>query len=44
MGDKDSVAMYLQPLMDKTGSDCKASSAKALIDVMQSLINCGVFG
>ena len=44
MGDKDSVAMYLQPLMDKTGSDCKASSAKALIDVMQSLLKCGVIG
>lgn len=40
----DDIEKYLQPLMDQTGSTCKESSTKALLDVLQSLINCGVFG
>ena len=44
MGDEDSIDMYLKPLMDQTGSTCRASSTKAFIDVLQSLLNCGVLG
>lgn len=39
----DDIDKYLKPLMDCTGSTCRESSAKALLDVLQSLINCGVF-
>jgi len=31
-------------MMDCSGSTCRESSAKALLDVLQSLVNCGVFG
>ena len=44
MSDEDSIKMYLEPLMDKTESTCRASSSKALIDVLQSLLKCGVIG
>lgn len=40
----EDIDKYLKPLMDCTGSTCMESSTKALLDVLQSLINCGVFG
>ena len=40
----DDIDKYLKPLMDCTGSTCRESSTKALLDVLQSLVNCGVFG
>ena len=40
----DDIDKYLKPLMDCTGSTCRESSTKALLDVVQSLINCGVLG
>jgi len=40
----DDIEKFLKPMMDCTGSTCKESSTKALLDVLQSLINCGVFG
>ena len=39
----DDIDKYLKPLMDCTGSSCRQSSARALMDVLQSLVNCGVF-
>ena len=42
MGCPDDIDKFLQPLMDCTGSSCRESSTKALLDVLQSLINCGV--
>jgi hypothetical protein len=44
MGDEDSIDIYLKPLMDQAGSTCKASSTRAFIDVLQSLLDCGVLG
>ena len=44
MGSPDDIDKYLKPLMDTTGSTCRESSTRALLDVLQSLINCGVFG
>ena len=44
MGCPDDIDKYLKPLMDCTGSTCRESSTRALLDVLQSLINCGVFG
>jgi|TARA_B100001094_G_scaffold332800_1_gene406575 hypothetical protein len=44
MGTPDDIDKFLKPLMDYTGSTCRESSTKALLDVLQSLINCGVFG
>lgn len=44
MQSPDDIDKYLKPLMDCTGSTCRESSTKALLDVLQSLINCGVFG
>ena len=42
MSNPSDIDVYLKPLMDCTGSTCRESSAKALMDVLQSLINCGV--
>ena len=44
LGAPDDVSVILSPLMDKTGSTCQLSTAQSLLDVLQSLINCGVFG
>ena len=44
MSRPDDIEKCLRPLMDDTGSTCKESSTKALLDVLQSLINCGVLG
>tara|TARA_B100001287_G_C22187423_1_gene301997 strand:- start:6 stop:461 length:456 start_codon:yes stop_codon:yes gene_type:complete len=44
MGCPDDIDKFLKPMMDCTGSTCRESSTKALLDVLQSLINCGVFG
>ena len=44
LGTPDDVSAILSPLMDKTGSTCQLSAAQSLLDVLQSLINCGVFG
>ncbi len=44
MGSPDDIDKFLKPMMDCTGSTCRESSTKALLDVLQSLINCGVFG
>ena len=44
LGTPDDVSVILSPLMDKTGSTCQLSAAQSLLDVLQSLINCGVFG
>lgn len=43
MSTPDDIDRYLKPLMDCSGSTCRESSAKALLDVLKSLINCGVF-
>lgn len=43
-GSNDDIDKHLKPLMDQSGSTCKNSSVSALLDVLQSLINCGVFG
>ena len=43
MQNPDDIDVYIKPLMDVTGSTCIESSAKSLLDVLQSLINCGVF-
>lgn len=40
----DDIDVYLKPLMDATGSTCRQSSVKSLLDVLQSLVNCGIFG
>ena len=42
MGNTDDIDRYLTPLMDATGSTCKTSSVQGLLDVLQSLINCGM--
>ena len=44
MQNPDDIDVYIKPLMDVTGSTCRESSVKSLLDVLQSLINCGVFG
>ena len=44
MGVPNDIDKFLKPMMDCTGSTCRESSAKALLDVLQSLVNCGVFG
>ena len=44
MQNPDDIDVYIKPLMDATGSTCRESSVKSLLDVLQSLINCGVFG
>ena len=44
MGSPDDIDKFLKPMMDCTGSTCRESSTKALLDVLQSLINCGVLG
>tara|TARA_Y100000022_G_scaffold124358_1_gene107652 strand:+ start:214 stop:669 length:456 start_codon:yes stop_codon:yes gene_type:complete len=44
MASPDDIEKCLRPLMDCTGSTCRESSTKALLDVLQSLINCGVLG
>ena len=44
MGTPDDIDKFLKPLMDCTGSTCRESSTRALLDVLQSLINCVVFG
>ena len=43
MQNPDDIDVYIKPLMDVTGSTCIESSVKSLLDVLQSLINCGVF-
>ena len=43
-GNQDEVNNHLRPLMDQEGATCQNSSVTALLDVLQSLINCGVFG
>ena len=42
MGNADEIDVYLAPLMDATGSTCRTSSVQGLLDVLQSLINCGM--
>jgi len=44
MGSPDDIDKFLKPLMDQTGSSCRESTAKAFVDVLQSLLNCGVLG
>lgn len=44
MGCPDDIDKFLKPLMDCTGSSCRESSTKALLDVLQSLVSCGVLG
>jgi hypothetical protein len=44
MGSPDDIDKFLKPLMDQTGSTCRESTARAFIDVLQSLLNCGVLG
>ena len=39
----EEIEICLQPLMDKTGSTCKESSLRSMIDVLQSLVKCGLF-
>ena len=43
MQNPDDIDVYIKPLMDVTGSTCRESSVKSLMDVLQSLINCGIF-
>jgi hypothetical protein len=42
MGTPDDINKFLKPLMDCTGSTCKESSIKAMLDVLQSLVSCGI--
>ena len=42
MSNADDIDVYLTPLMDATGSTCRTSSVQGLLDVLQSLINCGM--
>ena len=42
MGNTDDIDRYLTPLMNATGSTCKTSSVQGLLDVLQSLVNCGM--
>ena len=44
LNNTDDIDVFIKPFMDKTGSSCRESSVKSLLDVLQSLINCGVFG
>lgn len=44
MGTPEDIDKFLKPLMDCTASSCKESTAKALLDVLQSLVKCGVIG
>ena len=44
MGSPDDIEKFLKPLMDQTGSSCRESTAKAFVDVLQSLLNSGVLG
>ena len=44
MSNPHDIDLCLKPLMDFTGSSCRESSTKALLDVLQSLIKCGVLG
>lgn len=44
MGSPDDLDKFLKPLMDQTGSSCRESTARAFIDVLQSLLDCGVLG
>ena len=39
----EAIEMHLKPLMDETGATCKNSSVSAILDVFQSLMNCGLF-
>lgn len=41
-GSHDDISKHLTPLMDQTGATCQNSSVSALLDVLQSLVNCGV--
>ena len=41
-GSHDDITVHLKPLMDQTGATCQNSSMSALLDVLQSLISCGV--
>ena len=41
-GSHDDINKHLKPLMDQSGATCQNSSVSALLDVLQSLINCGV--
>jgi len=42
-GSHDDISNHLKPLMNKSGATCQDSSVSALLDVLQSLINCGIF-
>ena len=41
-GDDVDIEQHLKPLMDKTGATCTNSSMTAILDVLQSLVNCGI--
>lgn len=43
MSNPSDIDVYLRPLMDATGSSCVESSLKSIMDVVQSLVKCGVF-
>ncbi len=43
MGSVEEADDCLMPLMKSTGSTCRTSSVQAVLDVVQSLINCGLF-
>jgi len=43
-GNQDKINTNLKPLMDQAGATCQNSSITALLDVLQSLVNCGVLG
>lgn len=41
-GSHDEIEHHLKPLMDQTGATCVDSSMTAILDVLQSLISCGI--
>ena len=36
------IDVCIKPLMDKMGSDCRESSLRCMIDIIQSMIKCGI--
>jgi len=42
MSKPEDIEKYLKPLMVCTGSTCKTSSARAILDVLKSLTECGI--
>jgi hypothetical protein len=42
MSNPSDIELYLKPLMDATGSTCKASTVASMSDVIKALMSCGL--